>query len=523
VIPPFLFRAGRPAGAVRPAAWLCLAVALVAGACGKKGPPLPPLARVPAAPANVTASRSGNDVTVRFTVPVANITGVQPADLERVDIYAWTGPNLPASEIFKHATVIATVPVRRPPPPAEPAEEGKPAPPPPPPSTEPGLDQGAPAEVTETLAPDAYEPLQVPQKKQPKTPPAPKLTPPALGLPMPPPLQRFYLVVGVNHGGSRGTPAAPAAVPLWPAPPAPTDLAARVREGGVDLTWTPPPVRRAPVYSGPVAAPQAAAASPATPAAPAGTPGQTPAAAASPGAVPAATAAPATPQAAAAKPAAEAAGAAEAPAAPAGEASGTAEGESAAKPLPARLIFPWTAWTAGFLVYEVAAPTLGAPAAPPPAAQPFPKQLTPSPIPEPKFTDPRVEFGVERCYTVRAVETFGTLSVQSENAAPPACIKPSDVFPPAAPKSLAAVASPGAVSLIWEANGEPDLGGYLVYRSQAPDGQPQLLTPAPIRETTYRDERVKAGTRYSYFVVAVDVSTPPNVSERSNPVEEIAR
>jgi hypothetical protein len=209
--------------------------------------------------------------------------------------------------------------------------------------------------------------------------------------------------------------------------------------------------------------------------------------------------------------------------APAGEVGGAAEPGAGDKPLPARLIFPWTAWTAGFLVYEVAPPTLGAPAAPPPAAQPFPKLLTPSPVAAPTFTDPRVEFGVERCYTVRSVETFGTLSVQSENAAPPACIKPSDVFPPAAPKALAAVASPGAISLIWEANSEADLGGYLVYRSLGPDGPPQQLTPKPIRETTYRDESVQPGTRYSYFVVAIDVSAPPNVSERSNAVEEIAR
>jgi hypothetical protein len=230
------------------------------------------------------------------------------------------------------------------------------------------------------------------------------------------------------------------------------------------------------------------------------------------------------PQTATATPEGEAVAAAGTPAAAAGgEAAGAPEGEPGEKPLAARLIFAWTAWTTGFLVYEVAPPTLGAPAAQPPAAQPFPKQLTPSPIAQPTFTDPRVEFGVERCYTVRSLEAFGTLSVQSENAAPPACIKPSDVFPPAAPKSLAAVASPGAISLIWEANGEPDLGGYLVYRVQAPDGQPQLLTPKPIRETTYRDESVTPGTQYSYFVVAVDVSTPPNVSERSNTVEETAR
>lgn len=195
---------------------------------------------------------------------------------------------------------------------------------------------------------------------------------------------------------------------------------------------------------------------------------------------------------------------------------------SSERPLPARVLYPWTTWQTGYLVFEAAPPTLGAPLAPPPAAQPFPRQLTPTAIAATRFTDPRVEFGAERCYTVRSVETFGTLSVQSESSAP-ACIKPADLFPPAAPKSLAAVASPGAISLIWEANTEPDLGGYLVYRRVAAGGDLQLLTPQPIRETTYRDVTVTPDTRYIYVVVAVDVSTPPNVSAHSDQVEETAR
>ena len=69
------------------------------------------------------------------------------------------------------------------------------------------------------------------------------------------------------------------------------------------------------------------------------------------------------------------------------------------------------------------------------------------------------------------------------------------MFPPAAPKSLAAVSSAGAISLIWEGTEEPDLAGYIVLRGTAPGTPVDRLTPQPIRETTFRDTAVKPGTR----------------------------
>ncbi len=76
------------------------------------------------------------------------------------------------------------------------------------------------------------------------------------------------------------------------------------------------------------------------------------------------------------------------------------------------------------------------------AAPALPRRLTTAPLKATTFTDTRVEYGVERCYVVRTAETMGTLSVESEGSAP-TCVKAADVFPPAAPKSLAAVSSAG--------------------------------------------------------------------------------
>jgi len=63
----------------------------IAVACGKKGPPLAPLRPVPAAVADVAATRLGETVQVQFTLPSANGDGTQPADLAYVDVYAVTG------------------------------------------------------------------------------------------------------------------------------------------------------------------------------------------------------------------------------------------------------------------------------------------------------------------------------------------------------------------------------------------------------------------------------------------------
>ena len=114
------------------------------------------------------------------------------------------------------------------------------------------------------------------------------------------------------------------------------------------------------------------------------------------------------------------------------------------------------------------------------------------------------------------------MSVQGP-ASPEACVTPVDTFPPAAPRSLAAIAGGGVINLIWDANTEPDLAGYIVLRGEAPGDRLLPLTPAPIRETTFRDTSVQVGTRYVYAIVAVDSANPPNRSPESARTEETAR
>ena len=156
----------------------------------------------------------------------------------------------------------------------------------------------------------------------------------------------------------------------------------------------------------------------------------------------------------------------------------------------------------------------------PPLVMPVP--LNASPLQASPYEDARVEFGVERCYVVRTVDTLDGFQVQSE-ASPLGCVTPIDTFPPARPAGLVAVGDERAISLIWAAGAEEDLGGYLILRGRASDETLQRLIQVPIVETTYLDIAVETGVRYVYAIVAVDTATPPNESAPSERVEELAR
>ena len=198
---------------------------------------------------------------------------------------------------------------------------------------------------------------------------------------------------------------------------------------------------------------------------------------------------------------------------------------SAAPPLgvPAQVV-PDTAVPPGpttYTVYREISPdplTLPLAGGSPPWAAPIPAAMTPAPGAATTVTD-IAAFGRTHCYTVRAQR--GT--VLSE-ATPRTCFTPIDTVPPLPPSGLAAVPSEGGISLIWEPNGELDLGGYLVLRREAAGATLRQLTPAPVAETRYRDTDVQAGRQYIYSVVAVDTQLPlPNMSAESAPVEETAR
>jgi hypothetical protein len=133
-----------------------------------------------------------------------------------------------------------------------------------------------------------------------------------------------------------------------------------------------------------------------------------------------------------------------------------------------------------------------------------PVRLTPEPLSTPEFSLP-VEFGKERCFLVRSASVTGPVTIAGAASAP-YCVTPADKFPPAPPSALTPFASEGAVELTWTASTAADVAAYIVLRGEGAGDTLQRLTTSPVAGTQYRDQTVKAGTTYTYAVIAVDKS-----------------
>jgi hypothetical protein len=146
-------------------------------------------------------------------------------------------------------------------------------------------------------------------------------------------------------------------------------------------------------------------------------------------------------------------------------------------------------------------------------------KLTGNPLTAARFAERRVVWGEKRCYAVRVFLTVEQVSLEGDES-PAGCVTFTDTFAPAVPRGVQAVPSEGAISLIWDANAESDLRGYIVLRGPVSSEKLEPLTAEPIQETSFQD-KVPPGTRYVYAVQAVDRAG--NVSAMSARVEETAR
>ena len=345
---------------------------MATAACGKKGPPLPPLVLVPAQPREFTAVRRGAEVDLTFLVPSANIDRSTPASLERVDVYAWTVPGpVSAEDVVRRGTRIGSIPVNKPKDPDEP-EPKTPAP------KRSGLEQDGVATFTDAVPADAGADAY-----------------------------RTYVTVGINMRGRRGALSPRLSVPLVAPPPAPVEPDVTFDEKAITVSWARvPPADDARAYA-----------------------------------------------------------------------------------------------------YNLYRPASGG------------SPLTVTPVTDLLFVDAPIEWDTERCYEVRTVATVENVRLESEASAA-RCVTPHDTFAPARPEGLVGVGSEGSISLIWTANAEPDLAGYLVLRAVAPATALTPVTPSPIADTNFRDT-VPAGSRVTYAVQAVDKAG--NRSDASNSIIESAR
>jgi hypothetical protein len=126
-------------------------------------------------------------------------------------------------------------------------------------------------------------------------------------------------------------------------------------------------------------------------------------------------------------------------------------------------------------------------------------------------------FGQDLVYTVRAATQDAEPFWESGDSEPWE-VRPEDVFPPAPPAGLTAVAGPDLISLSWEPNTETDLAGYRVWRRVLGTTDFEPLTSEPLKATTFQDTTARRGVRYEYAVTAEDLKG--NRSDYSKTVTE---
>lgn len=94
---------------------------------------------------------------------------------------------------------------------------------------------------------------------------------------------------------------------------------------------------------------------------------------------------------------------------------------------------------------------------------------------------------------------------------PPVRVETKDVFPPAVPAGLAAVATTesgaeASIDLSWQPDAEADLAGYVVYRREGEEAWKRVSPMLPLAAPTFHDAQIESGHTYYYAVSAIDQS-----------------
>ena len=230
----------------------------VAVGCGMRGPPLAPLVFVPGAVTSLQVQRFDDDVFIRFEVPTENTDGSEPANLERVEVYALTtqrdpeqpGPRLPLADWRDYATLVATIPVDGVAPDTPPDQEA---------ASEDATSvyQGDEVTLVERLTPDVRRPvtveLETVDAEEPELEQLDEVVRAAPFLPaavLPPP-RRTYLAIGVSLGGRDSAASSRVDLTLAEGAGAPDAPIVTYTETEMLLEWTAPSTARLPIQ-GPV-------------------------------------------------------------------------------------------------------------------------------------------------------------------------------------------------------------------------------------------------------------------------------
>jgi len=161
----------------------------------------------------------------------------------------------------------------------------------------------------------------------------------------------------------------------------------------------------------------------------------------------------------------------------------------------------------------------------PPAGKPHPGLLEPDPEPlernllvetgsrSGRALDKEIRFGQVYEYRAQRVARVTVDGQTVELAGPLSAavrIEAKDIFPPAVPSGLAAVATAGengsetAIDLSWQPVTDSDLAGYAVYRREGEGDWQRISAAQPQVPPAFHDVKVQPGHSYRYAVTAIN-------------------
>ncbi len=147
-----------------------------------------------------------------------------------------------------------------------------------------------------------------------------------------------------------------------------------------------------------------------------------------------------------------------------------------------------------------------------------PDKLNEVPIIGTSYSDEFFQFEISYEYFLRAVSVGAEGQPIESSSSNTLKITPKDTFAPNAPESITIASAPNLISIFFATNLEKDIAGYSLYRTTDPSKPKrdwQLLTPDLLKTNTFKDEKVRSGETYYYYLTATDkfgnVSTPSEV------------
>lgn len=123
------------------------------------------------------------------------------------------------------------------------------------------------------------------------------------------------------------------------------------------------------------------------------------------------------------------------------------------------------------------------------------------------FEDKKFAFESDYKYFVRAVSIGRNGEPIESLNSNLAQLTPKDTFPPIAPTAITIASSPGTISIFFAFNPEPDIAGYMIYRTtelNLPKEKWLLLTNKLLAVNTFQDNKIESGKIYYYYLIAVD-------------------